>query len=207
MRTLIVTAITVAAPGFAGFAGFAHPSPATAQTVSLEVRGGLDRSVAEFRDAGGMAARGDAGFGGDILFNVTPIVSLYGGYGWDRFGCAGCGEGDWITSRGFEGGAKLLFAASPLSGALSPWIRAGVVANEARVAYNGFETTSERGVGFQVGVGVDLPLGAVLSASPAIRYQRFPADFTVIGEGTLADETVSYLSFDVGLHFHPLAPR
>ena len=197
MRTLLVTTIVVAATGVA------HPSLTAAQAVSIELRGGLDRSVSDFRDAGGIEARGDAGFGGDVIFNVAPMLSIYGGYGWDRFGCAGCGEGDWITSRGFEGGAKILFAAAPLSGTLSPWIRAGVVANQAKVEYSGFHTTSDTGIGFQASVGVDLPLGEVLSFSPALRYQRFPADFATIGDALVAEETVSYLSLDFGLHIHP----
>ncbi len=201
MRTLLVTTMIASA------VGFAQPSAATAQAVSLELRGGLDRSVSEFRDDGGIAARGDAGFGGDVIFSVTPMLSIYGGYGWDRFGCVGCGDADWITSHGFEGGAKLLFAFSPLSRTLTPWIRAGVVANKAKVQFAGFETTSDTGLGFQASAGVDVPLGDVLSFSPALRYQRFGADFATLGDILVAKETVSYLSLDFGLHIHPQLRR
>lgn len=149
-----------------------------------------------------MEARGDAGFGGDVIFNVSPALSVYGGYGWDRFGCEGCGDGDWITSRGFEAGAKLILPAESMR-AVSPWIRGGIVANKAKVDIGGFETTSDTGLGLQASVGVDVPLGDVLSFSPALRYQRFSADFATIGDFLVASETVSYLSLDFGLHIHP----
>jgi hypothetical protein len=197
MRSLIVTT-TLAAT-----AAFAHASTVSAQALSVELRGGLDRSVSEFRDPGGLEARGDAGFGGDLIFNVSEMLSIYGGYAWDRFGCDGCGDGEWITSRGFEGGAKILFGAAPFSGALSPWLRAGVVANKLKVDDGTFEVTSDTGIGFQAALGIDLPLGEVLSFSPAIRYQRFPAEFEGVGGIVVAEETVSYISLDFGLHIHP----
>jgi len=201
MRTLLVTTL------FAAATGLAAPSGATAQALSLELRGGLNRPVSDFRDRGGIAARGDAGFGGDVIFSVGPTLSLYGGYAWDRFGCVDCEDGDWITSRGFEAGAKVLFSTAERALPGRPWVRLGVVANKAELQLLGFDSTSDTGVGFQGSVGVDLPLGEVLSFSPALRYQRFSAEFTPVGDLTVAKTTVSYLSLDLGLHIHPQLQR
>lgn len=58
MRRMLVTTIVAAT------AGLAYTTTAGAQTVSLEVRGGLDRPISEFRDPGGWrpaATRGSEG--------------------------------------------------------------------------------------------------------------------------------------------------
>lgn len=192
MRTLLVT-LTAAATTLA------WAPTVSAQDVSIEIRGGLNRPISDFRD-NGPQARGDAGFGGDVIFNVTPRFSLYGGYGWDRFGCEGCADGDWITSRGWEGGAKILF--SEAGTPVAPWVRGGFVFNQAKVAQGSSEAISDRGTGFQGSFGLDIPLGQVIWFAPAVRYERFPAEFNA-GPITLIDQTVSFLSLDFGLHIHP----
>ncbi len=196
MRTMLVTLL-------AACTGLACAPALSAQSFSVEVRGGLNRPQGDFRDSGGIQARGDAGFGADVIFSVSPMLSVYGGYGWDRFGCDGCDDGSWITSRAFEAGGKLLFGGSDRSSPVLPWVRAGVVIADAHVDLGSLDATSNYGVGLQGSAGVDIPLGQVLSFSPAVRYQRFPAEFDVLDNALAAKETVSFFSLDFGVHIHP----
>lgn len=168
----------------------AAPQQAQSQ-VSLEVRGSLQKPVGDFADV----ADGEAGFGADVFFNVNPRVSVYGGYGIENFGCDGCGEDDGYTSRGFEAGAKFIFTRN--AGVL-PWARLGATFHELELETNAVSLTSDRKVGFQAALGADIPLGDVLSFSPALRYQAFNPDF-----GTAGNENVGFLAVDFGLHIHP----
>lgn len=159
------------------------PAAASAQ-VSLEVRGGLQKPTGDFGDGVG----GDAGFGGDVFFSVSPRLSIYGGYGIEKF------DSD-VESSGFEAGAKFIFA-SPGSGVL-PWVRGGAILHKLE---NGglIQVESDRSLGIQAAAGVDIPLGNVLSFSPAVRYQTYTPDFDGLDDGS-----VSFVSLDFGVHIHP----
>lgn len=195
MRTVLVTMISAAAT-------LAFTTTAAAQELSFELRGGLNRPLSDFRNEG-VEARGDAGFAGDVIFNLTPRFSVYGGYAWDRFGCEGCGDDNWLVSRGFEAGGKFIFVDPDLGPGILPWARAGLVANKAEFEVGDVEATSDMGLGLQASLGVDIPLGDVLSFSPALRYQRFTADFDVIPDVLQTEQTLSFISLDFGLHIHP----
>ncbi len=176
-RTWILALATAAAVAIV-------PSAASAQ-VSLEFRGGLQTPTGDLDDV----ADGNAGFGGDIFFNVSPQLSIYGGYGIENFD-------EDINSSGFEAGAK--FILSSTGEGVLPWIRAGAILHELEFE-NG--ATSDRGLGFQTSAGVDIPLGQVLSFSPAVRYQRVSPEFdTLIGS---FEGTAGFFSLDFGVHIHP----
>ena len=178
-------------------ASLALAAPLAAQNqVSLELRGSLQRPTGDFGDA----ANGDAGFGGDVFINLNPRLSLYGGYSLENFGCEGCGDDDRFRSKGFEAGAKVLFGQR---GAILPWARAGATFHQLEVDNGVIDATSDRKVGFQASVGVDIPLGQVLSFSPALRYQAYQAEFDVIDDAVVAQRDVGFLALDFGLHIHP----
>lgn len=190
----LVTTLTIAC-----IAAGAADAPAAAQQVALEVRGSLPKAMGEFKDAGGIEATGDAGFGADLIFSVSPNLSLFGGWGQDGFGCQGCSDDDGVVSRGFEGGAKLILGPGD---SVLPWLRVGVLVHQLHVDRGSLDATSDAGVGFQASAGLDLPLGDVLSFSPAVRYQQYQAEFDVLGDLLVAQEEVSYLTLDFGLHIH-----
>ncbi len=171
--------------------------PANAQQLSFEGRGALTFPTGDFGDA----ADGGAAFGGDVLVNLNPSVSLYGGYQYEMFDCDGCDrDDDGFTSNGFEVGAKLLM--NRQSGVL-PWARVGAVFNQLKYEEGSFEAESDRSVGLQAAVGLDIPLGETLSFSPALRYQAWTADFDVLGETIQTERSVRSLSLDFGIHVHP----
>lgn len=177
-------------------AAIAAPQAAEAQ-ISLEVRGSLQRPIDDFNDR----ANGDVGFAGDVFFHVNRSLSLYGGYGLERFGCSGCSSQDGLTSKGFEAGAKLM-AGSGRGGVL-PWIRVGAVLHELEVDDGALQATSDRKVGLQASAGLDIPLGDVLSFSPALRYQAYRAEFPLVNDALVALMDVRFLTLDFGLHIHP----
>jgi opacity protein-like surface antigen len=116
------------------------------------------------------------------------------------FGCALCEGSDELMTQGFEGGAKILFTRE---GSILPWLKVGAIYHKAKFNVDGVEGESDWGFGFQAGGGVDIPLGNVLSFSPALRYQKYTATFEPFGlEFLELDNDVSFLSLDMGLHIH-----
>lgn len=166
---------------------------------ALEIRGGLNLPTGDFGDEGGVDAESEAGFGADLMIPLNPRFTLYAGAGREMFGCASCDDNDGFTSTGLEGGAKILLSRGQ-SGVL-PWLKVGAIYHKARFEFDGVEGESDWGLGFQVGGGVDIPLGEVLSFSPGIRYQRYTATFEPLDlEFFEIDNDVGFLSLDMGLH-------
>lgn len=166
--------------------------PADAQQLSFEGRGGLVFPTGDFGDV----ADGGAGFAADVFYNLNPGVSLFGGFQYEMFDCAGC-DGDGFTSNGFEVGAKFIF--SRQSGVL-PWAKAGAIFNKLNYDEGAVDADSDRSLGLQAAVGVDIPLGETLSFAPALRYQAWTADLgTLLG----GDQDVRTFSLDFGIHVHP----
>lgn len=169
--------------------------PANAQQISLEGRGALTFPTGDFGDV----ADGGAAFGGDVFVNLSHSLSIYGGYQYEMFDCAGC-DGDGFTSSGFEAGAKFLMNRE--SGVL-PWARVGAIFNKLDYEEGSFEAESDRSIGLQASVGLDIPLGETLSFSPALRYQAWTADFGAIPEVLGSEVDMRSFSLDFGLHVHP----
>lgn len=169
--------------------------PVDAQQISFEGRGALTFPTGDFGDR----ADGDAGFGADVFVNVSPRLSVYGGYQYEMYECAGC-DTDGYTANGFEAGAKLLFSRE---GGILPWAKIGAIFNTLEVEEGLVDAESDRGIGLQAAVGADIPLGETLSFSPALRYQTWSADFDVFGELTEVEVDVSSFALDLGLHVHP----
>jgi hypothetical protein len=169
--------------------------PANAQQISFEGRGALTFPTGDLGDV----ADGGAGFGADVFVNLNPSVSVYGGFQYEMFDCAGC-DGDGFTTNGFEAGAKFLMNRE--SGVL-PWARVGLLYNKADYEEGSVEIESDRSLGLQAAVGLDIPLGETLSFSPALRYQAWTADFGAIPDVLGSEQSMRSFSLDFGLHVHP----
>jgi len=111
-------------------------------------------------DFGGVVD-GDAGVAGNVFYNVNPNVSVYGGYPWEQFDDGTEG----VTSNGFEGSVRLLL---PRESGVLPRVRLGATLDKLDIDGG---PQSDRALGFQGSVGLDIPLGEVLSFSPALRDQ------------------------------------
>ena len=194
--------LALALAGLTAAAGIV-PSAAAAQDsrFSVELRGSLNRPLGDFGDADGLEADGEASLAGDLFIHLNDNLSVYGGYAREMFGCESCTDDEGFHASGFEGGVKLM---ANRQGRILPWLRGGLIAQELTADFSEGEVSSDTGIGFQIAAGVDIPLGEVLSFSPALRYQTFDADFDVVdSEFVDAEATVQHLALDFGLHIHP----
>lgn len=179
------------------------PAGAAGQGISLELRGSLQKPMGSFDDV----ADGNAGYGAAAFFNVSPNLSLYGGWAKESFGCQGGCENAGYESEGFEGGVKFIVTRV---GGVQPWLKGGPVYHRFEVESGNddgpedddLDIVSDRALGFQIGVGADIPLGMVLSFSPALRYQKYSAEFPIIEGVATAERDVGFLALDLGAHIH-----
>lgn len=185
---------------------FVFPLAAEAQwdprgVLSLEARGGFASPTEDFGDGDpGLEPEPGLTLGADLMVNLTPQVTAYGGFGWTRFDCEGAlctGDADF-TSSGFDAGIKLLL---PLGGTVQPWARAGALLHELKFENDEFSATSDRPFGLDSAVGADILLGERAALTPAVRYNRYTAEIDLGPLGSL-ERTVSFLNLDLGFHFH-----
>lgn len=179
---------------------FAAAAPLAAQNVSYSVGARADVGFPTGDDM--EDANTGFGFGAEGVAQFTPVFGLYAGYSMFSFGVdADEGDGDYKDS-GFELGAHVNI---PVEGAtVAPWIRLGGVYRtfeiEARNASASVTFESDQSLGFEVGAGVDYPLGeGDLLLRPAIRYRAYTAEFDILGETGEAD--VGYLAVGLGLAY------
>ncbi|MFO8173564.1 MAG: hypothetical protein R6T96_04720 [Longimicrobiales bacterium] len=182
-------------------AAFLTPMGAEAQGISLELRGGLNLPVGDFSDEAGVEADSEAGIAADLILPIRETISLYAGFGREWFGCDACEGDDGLNTTGLEAGVKFILPSGELP--VLPWIRGGATFHKAEFTLGGVEADSDWGLGYQASVGVDIPLGEVLSFSPALRYQAYTADFDPLGLDFLdIEQDISFLSLDFGFHIH-----
>ncbi len=174
-----------------GVVGSAHAQARS--PLSVEIRGGLPFPVGDFQNAQGGLQTGYS-LGASAMFQLTPMVGLYGGYSTNRFEVENT-ENREVNDAGFHGG---LMASFPMTTGLNPFVKGGVVYHETETVVNGEgQANTDAELGFQAGAGVEIPLGPTLSFTPAVSYTRHAVE----GQGILntPDDNVSYVTADVGL--------
>lgn len=188
---------TLRAVALALVAVFGMATGAQAQLAfSVEVRGDFSFPTDDLDDG----YEWGAGFTGDLYLDFHETFSAYAGYSWtqlpaDEEQAAPIPE-DASTS-GFELGLK---AKLPVAEQFGPWVRAGVLFHELDLG-EGIET--DRETGFQIGLGLDIPLGMVVSVTPALHYSSYGVDGATPLPGTLCDEDcdITWWGAGVGLRF------
>lgn len=182
---------TVTALSMAAALALALPGAAEAQ-VSVELRGSLNKSISDFGDQ----SDGEAGFGAALQYGLTENVTGFVGYDRQLFDCAQCAEDDdGVQSQAFEGGLKVHTSGD----GLRPWAKAALGAYTLDVDQAAGDAETDPSMGFNLGAGVDLPLGDVLTVSPGVRYHRFDADFEPSDDALVDTQATQYLTFDVGV--------
>jgi len=169
--------------------------------LSFEIRGGGTVPVADFADRWEQAQSGFA-FGASAAVRVIPMVAVYAGYSEHGFDCQRCREGGRMMSSGIDAGIRVDV---PGIGYFDPWLRGGATFHTLRIERSGIlldlepgagTATSDRGTGLELGGGLNISLVPGLTATPGVRWNTYPAEFT----GTLSTRRdVSYVLFDVGL--------
>jgi hypothetical protein len=171
--------------------GLALAAPAAVQAqspFSVEVHAGVVVPTGDFAD---IATTG-FGFGAHAAYQVMPMLDLYAGYSWQRFGVEDEFNGDLdLDDSGFAVGARVNLMGMP---GFDPWIRGGVILHEIKISEGGFSLTSDRAVGFEVAAGLAFPIAPRVSITPAVTFRTYSPEF----EGESLDESVSYFGVQVG---------
>jgi hypothetical protein len=152
--------------------------------IAVEGRGGVTFPIGDLQDAG---AESGLSLGAELQVNFSPNLTAYVGIHRNSFNCEDdCSLGPSPRSTGLGAGLKYILH-NP--GDILVWARGGVVADK-------FETdngSGDREIGFELGVGGDMPIGSRLYLVPNI-------GFTSYGLGD--DFTASFFTLGIGVHFH-----
>jgi opacity protein-like surface antigen len=162
--------------------------------ISFDLRGGYSLPFGDFGDNAG----NDWGFGVGGVLTLTPAVGVYAGWGRDSFTCeAGiCADDSQLHASGLEAGAKFIL---PSSGRALPWAKVGIVYHKVEFDGDLFNFESDRNLGFQAGIGIDYPLGEVLSVSPGVRVTLFDVGND---DDFFPESQVRYVNIDIAAHIH-----
>lgn len=171
--------------------------------VGVEARGGVAFPSGEWNEDG------DPGTG----FGVTAIVpvggsqrfAIYGG--WERYSFD-LDDGGHPEGGGFDAansGARLgveFMLPLPRRLPVVPFVSGGATYSRLTLVARGggasVEFESDRSLGFEIGAGIKVPFGAVLTMIPTIRYGSHPAEFEALS-GLEAEEEIGRITVDLGL--------
>lgn len=195
MKKTTVGLLTLAATAaFAGTAEAQIPLP-NFTPFSVEVRGGAGFPTGDLGDEDLGGGEPDFAASGSVTYHALPVIGIYGGYSYNRFGVDGVDDAEYVHS-GFSAGVRAGIPTPLLP--IDPWVKAGAV-------YNTFEASgfadaeingeSDREWGFEVGGGLGLPLGPKVSITPGVTY----TSVSYGDEDADLDVDISHVTVDVGL--------
>lgn len=145
---------------------------------------GVTLPQGDLSDAG---AESGIGLGAELQASFSPSLTAYLGVHRYAFSCeSGCALGDSPKSTGVGAGFKYIFH-NP--GDATVRGRAGIVANTLSAE----DVPDDWGIGFEVGLGADMPIGTRLYVVPNVGYVSHDA-----GDGF----TAGFFTLGVGLHYH-----
>ncbi|HEX6747181.1 MAG TPA: outer membrane beta-barrel protein [Longimicrobium sp.] len=182
MRKLRVGMFAVAAAAL--LAGPARAQLPHVTPFAFEVRGGIAIPTGDFND---VADPGPA-LNGNVTLYVMPMIGIYGGYHYTKFGSEGSGD---FTETGPEVGVRVDIP-TPLI-PIDPYVKAGVAWNNLELTGAGANNFDSSSTGFQLNAGVALSLGPV-SLTPGFTFVTYHYD-----SATTEDETASYIRADIGV--------
>jgi len=173
-KTLMSLTAAFAAATFAGTAQAQMRSP-----LSVEVRASAAIPTGDFATGIGTGY----GIGADAHFALTPQLGIYAGYSYTGFDYDNVD--DTLNETGIDAGVR---AALGSGATFTPYVRGGLVYHKLE---NDFGKSDSK-AGFEVGAGLDYPLGLVLSVTPEVSYTRIVQD---------AAPDLSHVRLGVGLRF------
>ncbi|HEX8274697.1 MAG TPA: outer membrane beta-barrel protein [Longimicrobiaceae bacterium] len=181
----------------AAFAAPAHAQLPNFTPFSLEVRGGLAFPSGDFGETAEDVGEVESGYtvGANATYHFMPLLGIYAGYTYNRFGVEGLDELD-VNDHGFNAGLRLAVPTPLLP--IDPYVKGGVVYNKLGFTFDGDDedfVDSDSSLGFEVGAGIGIGLGPKLSFTPQVTYTRYEPKY----DGESDDFTVQHLRADVGL--------
>ncbi len=185
------SAVLVAAAALLAAAGGAQAQMGPTTPFALELRGGLAFPTGDFGD--GLENGWTAGLNGS--FNFTPILGVYAGYTFNSFGVdedeAGI-EDVSVNDKGFDAGLRASFAGM---GGFTPFLKGGLVFHEIEFDVDGESVSTDSHLGFEIGGGVEIPLGPRMSFTPGVSFTSYSLDDDELEE----ELDVTHIKVDVGL--------
>ena len=163
-KTTVGLMTAVAALAIAGSAS-AQTGPTT--PFSVEVRGGVSLPGG---DAGDVLETGFT-VGGDVIFQATPMIGIYAGYNFNSYGIDSDDpdvENVDAEIKGFDAGVRVGFAGGSLP--FTPFLKGGVLYQKAALTDGDASIEGDYETGFQIGGGIELPLGNRISFTPQASY-------------------------------------
>lgn len=162
----------------------------------IEFRPGADFAIKKLGDA---TLKPGFGFEGTVRYNVTPSLSAYAGWSWNKFKAneSFAGKDNDFEETGYTFGLRF---AKPLQNSkLSFLIEAGGIYNHIEIENTdgNIIADSKHGPGWQVGVGIMIPLSESFQLTPTIRYRALSRDIAVDDIKTPID--LNYISIGLGL--------
>jgi hypothetical protein len=189
-------------------------APLHAQGLYFGLRGGagiptgsFNESTANPSSSTGVldAAKTGFGYGADAGLQMG-MLGVYGGFDHINFDCesTSCNTAGKYRLQGLAIGVKLI---APGISSFHPWVKGGVTFNELEGGYGSGQTdlTTDRKPGYEVGVGLDIPILGLINITPQARYVGQNFKYKVPGVTSTATEDnqgVNYLTFDLGLSVH-----
>lgn len=178
------------------------PSP----SVNVRVAAGVPSGDFTGR-VSGIEAEAGISVGAGARVPVTPLLAVYGGVQYTRFGCGECadvGIDDTATDVSAEVGGYVTLPYRV--GRFAPWASAGLLAGRLQLS-GGDSIWSDIGLGWSVGAGVSAPLGNNLTLTPGVYYRTYSANFEFdadLFESGSPERTVdvTHFSLGVGLSYH-----
>lgn len=159
--------------------------------LSVEVRGGLALPQGDLDEFFGLADLGSGvTLGANAQFQVSNAIGVYAGYSFNQFSVEEFEDAD-VTDQGFDAGVMLSL---PFAASLSPYVKGGIALHNLSVTEGGEDEDFDgEELGFQVGAGLNFPLGNRLSVTPGVTFTQYGFED--------AEVDVSHLTVDVGLKF------
>ena len=163
-------------------------------SIPLSGEGRMDYAV-PVRDFDDIADEGIS-WGAGVSLGVTPGLGVYGTYSQTEFELAAAEDVE-VQDAGFSVG---LTTALPSVSGISPWLGAGLVIHQFELDDDSDgDDGVEEDLGFEVGGGLAVPLGANIRLTPGIGYRQYGVDVgTLLGT---AEFDVSYFTAGVGVNF------
>jgi hypothetical protein len=151
--------------------------------IGVEGRAGVTLPLGDLSDAG---AESGLSLGAELHLNFHRNMTLYAGIHRNSFNCEDtCTLGSDPQSTGLGAGLKYLFH-SPRDILL--WGRAGVVADKFESGLG----SGDREIGFELGVGGDMPIAERLYLVPNLGFTQYSTD---------SDFSVSFFTLGIGVHY------
>lgn len=198
MRKLL--AVTMVGLGMAVGAETAHAQ--TLIPLTVEVRGGAAFPTGDFAD--GVSTGWTAG--ADATLSVMPVLSLYGGYEYQKYGAdSDSGTDGSVTNSMIRVGGKVGIPLVGMATGFSPYVLGGAIIDKAKVtaedAGASLSFESDWSVGYEAGIGASIGVAPTISLTPEVRYQSVKPDFS----DTFGSDDSSRLTawtVSAGLSFH-----